>query len=237
MWSRSKEVLSLAAGVAGHELKRSMQSKLTWSADRLARVDVAARVAQAKLLAESLGRLKGAFMKAGQRLSIDASDVPPPEAQRVLASLQGKAEPVAFSELRAVLVEYLGEETLSLIEALDERAAACASIGQVHRGVVHGMPVALKVQYPGIRETIDADLELVHKLAKGWLSMSRRPIDLKGTFEELAKILHLEADYARERGFMERFGELLAEDPRFVVPQSFPKRELGGLFQLLSAST
>jgi len=223
MWSRSKEVLSLAAGVAGQELKRSLQSKLTRSAERLVKVDLAARVAQATLLAESLGRLKGAFMKAGQLLSIDASDVLPPEAQRVLASLQGEAEPVAFSVLRRVLLDDLGEDKLMMFESLDERAAASASIGQVHRGVVHGIQVALKVQYPGVRETIDADLELVHKLARGWLSISRRPIDLKGTFEELAKILHLEADYTRERGFMERFGELLADDPRFVVPQSFPK--------------
>ncbi len=222
MWSRSREVLSLAAGVAGHELARSMRAKLTRSTEQLAKVDVAARVAQATLLAESLGRLKGAFMKAGQLLSIDASDILPPEAQRVLASLQGEAEPVPFSEVRAVLSEDLGDDKVAMLESLEERAAACASIGQVHRAVVHGIPVALKVQHRGIRETIDADLELVHKVAKGWLSVSRRPIDLRATFEELSRILHLEADYERERVFLERFGELLGGDARFVVPQSFP---------------
>ena len=227
MWSRSKEVFALAAGVAGHELKRSISSRLTWSAERLAQTEMATRIAQATLMAESLGRLKGAFMKAGQLLSIDASDLLPPEAQKILASLQGEAEPIDFASLRAVLVEDLGEERLAELGSLDEKAAACASIGQVHRGTVHGLPVAVKIQYPGIRESIDSDLELVHKLAKSWLAVSRRPIDLQGTFEELKNILHLEADYARERQFLEKFGELLAEDGRFIVPQSFPRLSSG----------
>ena len=153
---------------------------------------------------------------------MDGRVILPPEAKRVLSTLQGEAEPVPFSEVRAVLSEDLGEEKLALFESLEEHAAACASIGQVHRAYVHGIPVALKVQHRGIRETIDADLELVHRVAKGWLSVSRRPIDLRATFEELSKILHLEADYSRERAFLERFGELLAGDTRFVVPQSFP---------------
>lgn len=222
-WGRSKELLSLAAGMAGHELKRTVQARLTSSLEKVASSEVAARVAQAQLLAESLGRLKGAFMKAGQLLSIDASDVLPPEAQAILAQLQGQAEPVDFSVIRGVLEEDLGAEGLAALVDLREKASAAASIGQVHRATAHGIPVAVKVQYPGIAESIDSDLALVEKLAQGWLTVGRRHIDLHGTFEELRTILHLEADYERERGYLERFGELLADDPRFVVPHSMPR--------------
>ena len=223
MWSRSKELLALGAGILSHELKLSVRSRLTASAEKLASSEVTTRLAQAALVAESLGRLKGAFMKAGQLLSIDASELLPPEAQRLLSSLQSSAEAVDFAVMRQVLVEDLGEEKLAMFDALSAEASASASIGQVHRARVHGLQVAVKIQYPGIRESIDADLDLVHTLVKGWLSVSRRPIDLRETFEELKNILHLEADYARERGYLERFGELVADDPRFVVPQSLPR--------------
>ncbi len=222
-WSRSKELLALAAGVARHELTRSVKSALTSSAEKLASSDLAARLAQAELIAGSLGRLKGAFMKAGQLMSMDASDLLPPEAQRVLSSLQSHAEPVPWATLREVLVEDLGEAKLLSFVGLDETPAASASIGQVHRATVHGLPVALKIQYPEVADNIDTDLELVRKLAQGSLTLSRRPIDLRDTFEELKRVLHGEADYERERHFLERFGELLADDPRFVVPQSFPE--------------
>ena len=222
-WSRSKELLSLAAGVAKHELSRTVKATLSSSAEKIASSDLAARLAQAELLAGSLGRLKGAFMKAGQLLSMDASDLLPPEAQRILASLQNHAEPVPFETMRAVLVEDLGEAKLALFHDLDETPAASASIGQVHRAVVHGLPVALKIQYPDVAESIDDDLGMVEKLAQGSMKLGRRSIDLHGTFEELRAVLHGEADYERERKYLERFGELLAGDPRFVVPQSFPE--------------
>lgn len=226
-WSRSKELLALAAGVAKHELGRSVRAKLTSSAEKLASSDLATRIAQAELLAGSLGRMKGAFMKAGQLLSIDASDFLPPEAQKILASLQSQAEPVPFATLREVLVQDLGEAKLAAFERLDPTPAASASIGQVHRAFVHGLPVALKIQYPHVADSIDSDLELVRKFAQGGISMSGRKVDLGDTFEELKRVLHDEADYTRERFYLERFGDLLADDPRFVVPQSFPELSSG----------
>jgi aarF domain-containing kinase len=223
MWSRSSEVLSLAAGIAGQELKRKLARTFTSSVERLSELDLVTRVEQARQLADSLGRLKGAFMKAGQLLSIDASEILPPEAQAVLASLQGGAEPVPFETLWAVVLADLDTETRRDLVDVQEVAAASASMGQVHRATVHGIPVALKIQYPGVRESIDADLAVVHKLARSWLSVSGRDIDLRGTFDEVRTLLHLEADYTRERSWMDRFGEVLAGDPRFVVPQSFPR--------------
>jgi len=214
-------MLGVAAGVVGHELKHRVVSRLS-SNDKLGIAELKTRIEQAKVMAEGFGRLKGAFMKAGQMLSIDASDLLPPEALEILSKLQGQADPIDFAIMREVLERELGPERLSSISELDETAVASASIGQVYRARAFGEPVAIKVQYPGISESIDADVDLLEKLGASWLALSRRKIDASGTFEELRTMLKLEADYTRERYYLGRFGELLRSDPRFDVPRSFP---------------
>jgi aarF domain-containing kinase len=226
-WSRSKAVLGLVAGLSGQELRHRLRTGLSGTAEKLRASELSARVEQARLMVESLGRLKGALMKAGQLLSIDASDILPPEAMAVLASLQGGAEPVELETLRGVLAEELGADWARAFDSFDERAAASASIGQVHRATVRGAPVAVKVQYPGVRESIDSDLDVLQKLGSGWLAVSRRDIDLSGVFDELRTLLHREADYRHEIASQSRFQALVADDSRFVVPRSLP--ELSGI--------
>ncbi|MEO7033018.1 MAG: AarF/ABC1/UbiB kinase family protein [Polyangiaceae bacterium] len=222
LWRRSKSVLGVAAGVVGHELKHQLTSR--WAAsEKLGMAELKTRIEQAQVIAEGFGRLKGAFMKAGQLLSIDASDLLPPEAIEILSKLQGQAEPIDFEIMHAVLERELGSEKLSLLTDLEPAAVASASIGQVYRANAFGAPVAVKVQYPGIAESIDADIDLLEKLGSSWLSLARRKIDASGTFEELRTMLKLEADYERERRYLERFRELLKEDARFWVPRSVPE--------------
>jgi aarF domain-containing kinase len=221
-WSRSKAVLGLVAGLSGLELRHRVRAGLSGSVDKLRASELKARVEQARLMVDSLGRLKGALMKAGQLLSIDASDVLPPEAMAILAQLQAGAEPVDFESLRSVLVEELGKDWEQAFDSFDTRPAASASIGQVHRAAFDGVPVAVKIQYPAVRESIDSDLDVLQKIANGWLAVSRSKVDLAGVFEELRSILHLEADYRHERASQERFAGLVGDDSRFVVPRSLP---------------
>src|SRR4051794_6609977 len=215
-------MLGVAAGVVGHELKHQVVSRLSAS-DKLGILELKTRIEQAKIMAAGFGRLKGAFMKAGQLLSIDASDLLPPEAIEILSKLQGQAEPIDFSIMLGVLERELGPERLVQLTTLNETAIASASIGQVYRAQAFGEPVAIKVQYPGISESIDADIDLLEKLGQGWLTVSRSKIDASGTFEELRSMLKLEADYNRERHYLERFRHLLSDDPRFDVPRSLPE--------------
>lgn len=152
-WSRSKAVLGLIAGLSGQELRHRVRAGLSGSADKLRASELKARIEQAQLMVESLGRLKGALMKAGQLLSIDASDVLPPEALAILAQLQAGAEPVKFESLRSVLLEELGIDWERAFDSFETLPAASASIGQVHRAVLDGVPVAVKIQYPAVRES------------------------------------------------------------------------------------
>lgn len=221
IFGRSTRVFALAAGLAKHELTHQIRAGLSSSLEQLGSSELRTRVAQARLVAESLGRLKGAFMKAGQLLSLDASDFLPPEALEILAKLQGQATPVDFSVMASVLASELGPRVAELTE-LDPRPAASASIGQVHRARAFGELVAVKIQYPGVAESIDADIAVIEKLSSSWLALTRREIDLSDTFAELRAILHLEADYERERRHQQRFAALLAGDPRFAVPRAVP---------------
>lgn len=222
VWSRSRSVLAMATTLAKHELGHRVRSGLASAQEKIDASELRTRIEQAKVLAESLGRLKGAFMKAGQLLSIDASDLLPPEAVEILAKLQGAAEPVDFAVLREVLVAELGPN-LERLADLEEQPAASASIGQVHRARVSGMPVAVKIQYPGIAESIDSDMAILEKVAGTLSGVARRHIDLSGAFEELRTLLHYETDYGRERAYLERFRALVADDPRWTVPRSHPE--------------
>ncbi len=222
-WSRSKAVLGLVAGLSGQELRHRVRGGLSGSVEKLRASELTARIEQARLMVDSLGRLKGALMKAGQLLSIDASDVLPPEAMAILAQLQAGAEPVEFENLRSVLVQELGPDWGRAFDSFDTRPSASASIGQVHRAAVDGVAVAVKIQYPTVSESIDSDLDVLQKLGNGWRAVSRSKIDLAGVFEELRSILHLEADYRHELASQQRFAQLVEHDPRFVVPRSLPQ--------------
>lgn len=218
-WSRSREVLGLVAGLSAQELRHRWRTSLS-SAEKRGASELAARIEQARLMVDSLGRLKGALMKAGQLLSIDASDVLPPEALAILGTLQAGAEPVSFELLQSVLLEDLGPKWRDAFDHFDEQPAASASIGQVHHGVLEGVPVAVKVQYPGVQESVDSDLDVLQRVASGWLTVARRDIDLGGMFDELRSLLHREADYRHELASQGRFAALVAGDARFVVPRS-----------------
>ncbi|MEM1022397.1 MAG: AarF/ABC1/UbiB kinase family protein [Myxococcota bacterium] len=219
-FSRSSRLVNMAAKVATKEVRQRISGRFQASMERLQASEVMTRVEQAKLIAETLGQLKGAVMKAGQLLSLDASDFLPPEAVEVLSKLQSQADPIPFEDLKMVLREDLGQTWRDRFQLFDESPAASASIGQVHKGVVEGVPVAVKVQYPGVAESVDSDIDALRRLAGAWLSVSGRRIDMAETFEELRSILHQETDYWTERQALERYRRLVGDDGRYVVPRS-----------------
>ncbi len=215
-WARARTMTGLAIKVAGKELARRVRG----SAEAAAALET--RIEQAKLVAKSLSRMKGAAMKAGQLLSIDAGDLLPPEVAEVLAKLQSDAEPIDFPPMREVVRDDLGPEKLGRLVGLGAEPPASASIGQVYRAFVDGAPVAVKVQYPGVAESIDSDLALLAKLGQGVLTLSGRKVPLDELMAELSRVLHYETDYVRERGHLEYFASALAGDPRFIVPVTHP---------------
>ena len=217
--SRSLKLLGLATKVGRKELAQNLKDQFVKGVDEVASGRLKTRLEQARLIAENLSQLKGAAMKAGQLLSLDASDFFPPEAVEILAKLQSQADPVAWETLRQVFVEDLGEERLREFTSYATLASASASIGQVHRGHLHGRDVAIKIQYPGVADSIDSDLAILKRLAQGFVSVTGRKMDLSELFDELAMVLKQEADYRSERENMLEFRRLLAGNPDFAVPE------------------
>ena len=137
--------------------------KLFASAERRAELDDERRLRSAEQVAERLGNMKGALMKVGQMASYLDDGLPEPVRQ-ALAALQADAPPMS-AELAAEVVEReLGRPPDELFLEWDPEPIAAASIGQVHRAVAvdpttqRELAVAVKVQYPGVAEAIEADL-------------------------------------------------------------------------------
>lgn len=216
--SRSLKLLGLAAKVTKTELAQNIREQFTKSVDDIASGRMKARIDQARAIAENLSQLKGAAMKAGQLMSLDASDYFPPEAVEILSKLQGKADPVDWPLVRSVLAEELGEEKIESFEKLSIAPSASASIGQVHKGRLDGRDIAIKIQYPGIADSIDSDLRILRTLASSMLTVSGRRIDLDDIFKELGEVLHQEADYRIELEHMKEYKRLLGDEPGFTIP-------------------
>lgn len=209
--SRSLKLFGLAARIGTSEIAQSVKAKLWKASDELTAGKLNARLDQARWIAENLSQMKGAAMKVGQLLSIDAGDYFPPEAMAILAKLQSSAEPVDFEIVRKVLVEDIGEKKLGDFEDLSIIPDAAASIGQVHRAKLNGKPVAIKVQYPGVAESIDSDLAILKRVAKSFLGASGRDMDMKPLFAEFQRVLEQEADYHAELLLMKEYAQRIQE--------------------------
>jgi predicted unusual protein kinase regulating ubiquinone biosynthesis (AarF/ABC1/UbiB family) len=178
--------------------------------------DAMERQATERLVA-TLGELKGAAMKVGQALSMDA-DALPPELRAVLARLQSQAPPVAFSEIVKVVEAELGEAPEQAFAWFDPTPLAAASLGQVHRARLRdGTEVVVKVQYPGIAEAIESDFSNLGLLA-GALSRVGKSLDMREYADEFRREVSLETDYQREALACTHYGKLLAPFPDILTP-------------------
>jgi predicted unusual protein kinase regulating ubiquinone biosynthesis (AarF/ABC1/UbiB family) len=175
--------------------------------------------ANATRVASELARMRGAAMKLGQLVSMEAGEYLSPELAEILATLRSEAHAMPGPQLKRVLAENWGDDFLTRLAKFDVRPIAAASIGQVHRAVTRdGRTLAVKVQYPGIRDSIDSDIANLGALMR-WSGMVPKGLDLAPLLEDARVQLHEEADYRREAGQMTRFADLLENDPDFVVPR------------------
>ena len=173
----------------------------------------------AQRVTEQLSRLRGAAMKLGQMISLDAGDMLPPELTAILAKLRDNAHHMPPAQLQKVLATQWGQDWRRRFAHFEASPIAAASIGQVHRArLPDGRVVAVKVQYPGVADSIDADVDNVATLLRlsGLLPSA---LDIAPLLGEAKVQLHEEADYLREARQMQLYANRLADDPRFLVPR------------------
>ncbi|MFE6226238.1 MULTISPECIES: AarF/ABC1/UbiB kinase family protein [unclassified Streptomyces] len=175
----------------------------------------------AEQLFKVLGELKGGAMKFGQALSVFESALPEEVAgpyRAALTKLQEAAPPMPVRTVHGVLEERLGAEWRELFLEFEDKPAAAASIGQVHRAVWHdGREVAVKVQYPGAGEALLSDLAQLSRFAR-LLGPLVPGIEVKPLISELRERVTEELDYALEARAQREHAEVFADDPDVVVP-------------------
>ncbi|EPP2132518.1 ABC1 kinase family protein [Vibrio alginolyticus] len=215
--SRFSKFASLATRVAGNVITEG--TKQIAKGNKPKAKDLLLTPQNIARLTDQLAHLRGAAMKLGQMLSMDAGDVLEPELADILSRLRSNADPMPAKQLNAVMESSLGTNWKAEFLSFNFKPIASASIGQVHQAYSDaGDNLAVKVQYPGIRKSIDSDVDNVGTLLKV-VGLIPESVDYKGLLEEAKKQLHDEADYAREAQFAIRYHDALKEHPHFVVPK------------------
>lgn len=174
---------------------------------------------QADFLVEELGKLKGSVVKIGQVMALYGEHFLPEEVTEALHTLEDQTTSLAWSSIRTVLEQELGPQRLAELD-IDPEPIGAASLGQVHRARRRsdGLELVLKVQYPGVADAVDSDLNAVAQLLKIARLVSIGP-EFNDWLEEVRDMMHREVDYRLEARTTEKFRLLLVDDDRFVVPR------------------
>lgn len=222
--SRLASFGQLAGGIAGGVLAEGARKLASGERPRLS--DLLLTPANATRVTEQLSKLRGAAMKLGQMISMDAGDVLPPELTDILARLRDAAHYMPPAQLNKVLIAEWGPDWRRRFKHFEARPIAAASIGQVHRATLpDGTLLAIKVQYPGVAESIDADVDNVASLLR-ISNLLPSTLDIAPLLAEAKRQLHEEADYVREAEQMLRYRQLLSGEDAFLIPAPYP--ELSG---------
>ncbi|GAB3664220.1 AarF/ABC1/UbiB kinase family protein [Actinocorallia lasiicapitis] len=216
--TRTAKLATLPLGFAGRTVLGVGKKIGGKSAEKVA-LEIQARTAEQ--LFKVLGELKGGAMKLGQVLSIFEAALPPEIAgpyRATLTKLQEAAPPMPVATVHKVLAENLGPDWRELFTSFDDKPAAAASIGQVHKAVwSDGREVAVKVQYPGAGKAIISDFNQMARVGK-MFGVLFPGADIKNILEELKTRVQEELDYTIEAASQSVFAAEFAGDPDYLVP-------------------
>jgi predicted unusual protein kinase regulating ubiquinone biosynthesis (AarF/ABC1/UbiB family) len=216
-FARVARFSGMAASIAGGALADGVSQFAQGKRPSLS--DVLLTPANARKLTNQLAQLRGAAMKIGQMLSMDTGDILPKELTDILGQLRSDAKHMPDIQLRAVLNQNWGKGWEAKFQRFDFMPIAAASIGQVHRATtLDGDDLAIKVQYPGVRRSIDSDVDNVATLLR-LSGILPRTLDVGPLLGEAKRQLHEEADYEREAHYLARFWDLLSPSPDYCVPK------------------
>jgi predicted unusual protein kinase regulating ubiquinone biosynthesis (AarF/ABC1/UbiB family) len=179
-------------------------------------------------LVGALGEMKGAAMKLGQMASFIDTEFLPPEYRELyqehLAKLRTAAPAMPWKKVEKVLdEEYEGRPLSELFAVIEEEAFAAASIGQVHRAeLLDGQHVAVKIQYPGVAEALEADLRNAGTIVR--LAKAIAPgLDPKAIANELRERVLEELDYEYEAQNQRTFARAYRGHPFVYVPDVYTR--------------
>lgn len=207
---------ALATTVAGSVVKNGTRQLAQGKRPKLSSLLLTPK--NALRVADQLAQLRGAAMKLGQLVSMDAGDMLPPQLAEILAKLRQDAKHMPRAQLLKVLECEWGPQWRERVREFNLTPIAAASIGQVHEAIsLEGEKLAIKIQYPGVRDSIDSDIDNVATILR-FTGLVPKTFDLAALLEEAKKQLHEEADYLREAQCIVQYTAALGQDDRFEIP-------------------
>jgi predicted unusual protein kinase regulating ubiquinone biosynthesis (AarF/ABC1/UbiB family) len=169
---------------------------------------------------QSLSELKGSALKVAQMLSMDKNLLPQAYVDKFTQS-QYNAPPLSGPLIVQTFKKYFGKTPDQIYDKFNIRSSNAASIGQVHQAELNGKKLAVKIQYPGVGDSISSDLKLIKPFAFRMLGMSEKELDIY--MREVEKRLLEETDYELEVRRSIEFSEACANLNNIVFPQYYPQ--------------
>nr|XP_012803161.1 atypical kinase COQ8A, mitochondrial [Jaculus jaculus] len=211
--------VGLGFGALAEVAKKSLRSESSTGKKAVLDSSPFLSEANAERIVSTLCKVRGAALKLGQMLSIQDDAFINPHLAKIFDRVRQSADFMPLKQMMKTLNNDLGPHWRDKLEYFEERPFAAASIGQVHLArMKDGREVAMKIQYPGVAQSIDSDVNNLMAL----LSMSNMLPE--GLFPEhlidvMRRELVLECDYEREAACAKKFRELLKDHPFFYVPE------------------
>ena len=214
--SRFGKLSSLAGRVAGNMLAEGVSELAKGNRPKIK--DLLLTPTNAIRVADQLAQMRGAAMKVGQMISMDAGDMLPAQLTDLLARLRSDAKSMPEKDLIGLLETEWGASWQKRFIQFPLQPIAAASIGQVHKVITQDLKrLAVKIQYPGIKQSINSDVDNVATLIK-MTGLLPKGMDIKPLLAEAKKQLHDEADYALEGRYLNQYAAVIENDDAFVIP-------------------
>jgi predicted unusual protein kinase regulating ubiquinone biosynthesis (AarF/ABC1/UbiB family) len=219
---RTLRVWRLTARNGGRYAIHRVKRLLVRDDERREELDDTFAIRTSEDVARELGQMKGALMKFGQLLSFIVEALPE-DAQRALAALQADAPPMSPKAAADVVRAELGAAPEKVFLDWNPAPVAAASVGQVHRAVTHdGRRVAVKVQYPGVGEAIEGDLDNAEGLYRLVGAFALKGLDAAALVDELRARMREELDYTIEAANQTEMAGYFTDHPFVRIPAVDP---------------
>lgn len=208
----AKAGIRMGASYAGHHLKNLMTGRDDAEAKK------SLNKKNAERLFKDFSRLRGTALKLAQTMSLDNAIIPD-EVAEVMAQAQYSVPPINKALIRTIIKRELGAYPEEIFGRFEPDALAAASIGQVHRAwLKDGTPVAVKIQYPNVRETIQTDMGIARLFMDRVIGKEKAEMYI----EEVRLKLLEETDYLNEGKNLTDYHRKFT-GPKFVTPEWLPE--------------
>lgn len=182
----------------------------------------------AQQLFKELTHLRGTALKLAQSISMDQSGLLPDTYIEIMTGAQYKVPPINRAMVRSIIKQELGNWPEDRFASFDADAVAAASIGQVHQATTyHGEQIAVKIQYPNVRETIKSDLRIARIVFERFVESD----NVDAYFDEVYNKLMDETDYLNEGKSIDQFACRFNTD-RYATPKWLPELSSGKVLSM-----